>query len=338
MPSSWIIAPSGAVANAIAFNAFTEVGDTIMADTVPAGAHISYREYGLAGFHGLKIVDIPFDEENYSVDLEAFHHIVKAVRPTLIVIGGSVILFPYPTKEIVEIAHKYKAKVMYDTAHVMGLVGQGVFEDPLAEGADVMSGSTHKSFPCGLGGWLFWNNDRYMADIDFACHPGVVSTHGPINRIVAMAVVLAEMLEFGEEYASQVVKNSKALAHAMAAEGFIPLYENRDYTESHQVAVDVRPQGAGETVAKAFEDVNIILNKNILPDQGEGDAFKNPGGLRIGCAEVTRMGFKEDDMKEVARFMRRAAIDKENPEKVRADVVEFRKQFQKVHYCFDGEL
>ncbi|MBW2368552.1 MAG: hypothetical protein JRH15_11780, partial [Deltaproteobacteria bacterium] len=135
-------ATSGAAANAIAFNAFTNVGDVIMADTVPAGAHISYREYGIAGFHGLKVVDIPFDEKNYSVDMAAFRNVVKAVRPKLVVIGGSVILFPYPTKEIKAICDEVGSLLMYDTAHVMGLVGQGVFEDPLATGADVMSGST----------------------------------------------------------------------------------------------------------------------------------------------------------------------------------------------------
>jgi glycine hydroxymethyltransferase len=150
-----------------------------------------------------------------------------------------------------------------------------------------------------------------------------------------MAVVLAEMLEFGKEYAAQVVKNAKALAHGMAAEGFKPLYANLDYTESHQVAVDVTAQGGGEAVASAFESVNIILNKNILPTDNENEAFKNPNGLRIGCAEVTRMGFKEKDMRQVATFMRRIVIDKEDAAKIRKDVVEFRKAFQKVHYCFD---
>ncbi|MBW2369687.1 MAG: aminotransferase class I/II-fold pyridoxal phosphate-dependent enzyme, partial [Deltaproteobacteria bacterium] len=296
---------------------------------------ISYREYGIAGFHGLKVVDIPCEEKNYSVDMDAFRNVVKAVRPKLVVIGGSVILFPYPTKEIKAICDEAGSLLMYDTAHVMGLVGQGVFEDPLAAGADVMSGSTHKSFPCGLGGWLFWNDPKYTADIDYACHPGVVSTHGPLNRVVAMAVVLAEMLAFGKNYAAQVVKNSKALAHGMAAEGFKPLYPHLDYTESHQVAVDVSAQGGGEAVARAFESVNIILNKNILPTDTEDEAFRNPQGLRIGCAEVTRMGFKEADMAEVAKFMRRIAIDKQDAEKVRKDVVEFRKAFQKVRFCFD---
>jgi glycine hydroxymethyltransferase len=326
---------SGATANAVAFGAFTKVGDTIMSETVPAGAHISYRKYGIAGYHGLNVVDIPFDVNDYSVDLDSLRTVAAAVRPKLFVIGGSVILFPHPIKEIRKIADSVGAKIMYDSAHVMGLVCQGVFQDPLVEGADIMSGSTHKSFPCGLGGWLFWNNDEYTADVDYACHPGVVSTHGPINRIVAMAVVLAEMLEFGKQYAAQVVKNAKVLAKAMEKEGFKPLYKNKDYTESHQVAVDVKAQGGGETVAVAFESANIILNKNILPTDSEDDAFKNPGGLRIGCAEVTRMGMKEADMATIASFMRRVAIEKEDSKKVKKDVVDFRKAFQKVQYCFD---
>lgn len=325
---------SGATANAVAFGAFTKPGDMIMSLPVPGGAHISYRKYGVAGYHGLKVIDIPFDTENYEVDLEGLETVVKSTKPKLIVVGASLILFPYPLKQIKEIANEVGSAVMYDGAHVMGLIAGGKFQDPMNEGADVFTGSTHKSFPCGLGGWLFWNNEEYSSKIYFACHPGLVSTHGPLNRIVSMAVVLSEMAAFGKEYAEQIVKNAKALARAMDEEGFSPLYKHKGYTESHQVAVDVSEFGRGEKVASIFESANIICNKNIMPWDKEAGVM-DPSGLRIGVAEVTRLGMKESEMKKIAEFMRRAAIDKEAPEKVAQDVTQFRKDYQKVRYCFD---
>lgn len=327
---------SGAVANAVAFGAFTKPGDIILTLPVSAGAHISYQKYGVAGFHGLKVIDMPFDIQNYEIDLDGLETVVKSTKPKLIIIGASLILFPYPLKRITEIASETGSKVMYDGAHVMGLIGGGEFQDPLNEGADVLTGSTHKSFPGGLGGWLFWNNETYSPKIYFACHPGLVSTHGPLNRIVSMAVVLSEMVAYGKDYAKQIVKNAKALAKAMDEEGFNPLYKHRGFTESHQVAVDVSKIGRGEKVATLFESANIICNKNVLglcqDKQGE---VNNPSGLRIGVAEVTRLGMKEAEMEKIAEFMRRAAIDLENPVIVAKDVTEFRSDFQRVRYCFD---
>ena len=325
---------SGATANAVAFGAFTKPSHTIMSLPLSGGGHISYRKYGVAGYHGLKVVDIPFDIENYEIDLNGFETVAKATKPKLIVVGASLILFPYPLKQIKEIANEVYAKVIYDGAHIMGLIAGGEFQDPLTEGADVLTGSTHKTFPCGLGGWLFWNDEELTPKIDFACHPGLVSTHGPLNRVVSMAVVLAEMLAFGKEYAAQVVRNAKALAKALDEDGFDPLYRHKGYTESHQVAVDVSKLGRGEKVASILESSNVICNKNVLPWDKERQV-EEPSGLRLGVAEVTRLGMKEREMERIAEFMRRAVIDKENPEKMAKAVTEFRRDYQKVRYCFD---
>ena len=223
---------SGATTNAVAFNAFTNPGDVVASLTIPAGAHISYRRFGVAGFHGLKVVDIPFDTDNYEFDLDALEHVVKSNLPKQVIIGASVMLFPYPLRRMKEIVEETGSKIMYDGAHVMGLIAGKRFQDPLKEGANVLCGSTHKTFPCGLGGLLLWNNEEYTEPIHAACYPGIVASHGPLNRLVSMAVVLAELLAFGEGYADQVVRNAKVFAKSAHEQGLNPLYESRGYTES----------------------------------------------------------------------------------------------------------
>jgi len=160
-----------------------------------------------------------------------------------------------------------------------------------------------------------------------------VSNHH-LHRIPATAVTSIEMKYFGREYASQIVKNSRALAEALAEEGFKVVGELLGYTRSHQVAVDVRKQGGGAKCAKSLEDANIIVNKNLLPNDPPS-AVNDPSGLRLGVQEMTRYGMKEDDMREIARLMRLVLIDSVNPSEVKRKVVEFRKNFLTVNYTFD---
>ncbi len=147
------------------------------------------------------------------------------------------------------------------------------------------------------------------------------------------------MLEYGEKYAAQIVKNAKALAEALAEEGFKVIGEDKGYTESHQVIVDVSDlhPAAGGWAAPLLEEAGIILNKNLLP-WDPLEKVNEPSGLRIGVQEMTRVGMMEDEMKEIARFIRRVLIDKEDPAKVRRDVYGFRAEYQKVYYSFDHGL
>jgi glycine hydroxymethyltransferase len=145
------------------------------------------------------------------------------------------------------------------------------------------------------------------------------------------------MLEFGKEYASQVVKNAKALAQALYERGFNVLAEHKGFTESHVILIDITKQGDGGTIEETLEKANIIINRNLLPwDIKEGRHFMHPGGIRIGVSEVTRLGMREPEMPEIADFIKRVVLDKESPETVRADAVEFRKNYQKVQYCFEN--
>jgi len=143
------------------------------------------------------------------------------------------------------------------------------------------------------------------------------------------------MKRFGKAYAKQIVKNAQALGAAMDDLGLPVLCPDQGYTRSHQIAVDVSRVGGGSVIAKKLERANIITNKNLFPWDKVGTT-DNPSGLRLGTQELTRLGMKEREMREVARLIKRVAVDGEQPEKVKKDVVHLKSQYQEVHYCFDG--
>jgi glycine hydroxymethyltransferase len=145
------------------------------------------------------------------------------------------------------------------------------------------------------------------------------------------------MLEFGKEYASQIVKNAKALGQALYEQGLNVLAEHKGFTQSHVILIDITKQGDGGTIEETLEKANIIINRNLLPwDIKEGRHFMHPGGIRMGVSEVTRLGMRESEMSQVAEFVKRVVIDKEPVESVRTDVEAFRRDYQKVHYCFEN--
>jgi glycine hydroxymethyltransferase len=249
--------------------------------------------------------------------------------------GASVFPFPHPVKELAETIHSVGATVGYDAAHVAGLIAGGQFQDPLREGADVVSLSTHKTFfGPQHGGVLSW--EKNAEKIKRATFPGMVSNHH-LHAVAGVTIACAEMLEFGKEYASQIVKNAKALAQALYEKGFNVLAEHKGFTQSHVILIDITKYGDGGTIEETLEKANIIINRNLLPwDIKEGRHFMHPGGIRLGVSEVTRLGMKESEMTEIAEFIKRVIIDKEPLEKVRADAAEFRKDYQTVHYCFEN--
>ncbi len=323
---------SGVVANLAAFFAFTNPGDTIFSISVPCGGHISHDKISAAGLRGLKIVYYPFDVEEMNVDVEGTEKIAKDVKPKLFVLGSSLILRRQPTKEIKEIAEKIDAKVMFDASHVLGLIAGKVYPNPIKEGADVLTASTHKTF-FGPQRALILSDERYGKRIDKAVFPGVVSNHH-LHSLAGYAISAMEMLEFGEAYAKQVVKNARKLAETLYDLGYKVLGEKFGFTETHQIAVDVRELGGGDKVARKLEEVGIILNKNLLPWDSV-DIASNPSGIRIGVQEVTRLGMKEEEMIKIAEFIDSTLRNKKRAEEIRGEIREFRKSFQTVKFAFE---
>ncbi len=327
-----VVPISGAVSNLVTYKALAKYGDKITGLSIPSGGHISHTKVSAAGFLSLQEVAYPFDNEEMNIDVDAAKKMVLEEKPKIMIFGGSLFLFPHPLREFREIADQIGASIMYDAAHVLGLIAGGKFQDPMTEGADVMTASTHKTFPGPQGGVILCKN-KHKKRIDNAAFPGLMSNHH-LHHVAGYAIALAEMKEYGKAYATQTIKNAKALASSLHELGFNVLCEHKGFTESHQVVADVSKIGGGTKIAEEFEKANIIINKNLLPwDNLEKTA--NPSGIRIGTQEMTKMGMKETDMKEIAGLMKKIAIDGMSPEKVKKDVIELRKNYQKVQYCFD---
>jgi glycine hydroxymethyltransferase len=330
---------SGSTANLAIYGAFTKPGDILISPGIPNGAHISHTRVGLAGIRGLKNIDMFFDQENMNVDVEKTVDLIKKVDPKLIILGASMFLFPHPIKEIRESIDE-DIKIMYDAAHVFGLVYNKKFQKPLEEGADVITSSTHKTFQGPQGGIIIGNrmDEKEWRKIENSLFPGVLSnTH--IHRFPSLAITALEMNEFGEDYSSQTIKNAKVLGESLNKEGFKVLCSQLGFTESHQVIVDIKEFGGGRMVADKLEECNIICNKMSLPWDSQDDATKNPSGIRLGVQEMTRFGMKEKEMKIIADLFKKALIDKLNIERVKKEVIDFRNRFQEINYCFkDQEL
>lgn len=334
---------SGVVANLVVYTAFAEPGDVMMALSIPCGGHITTGKKRLGGtagaVSGLDVQYLALDYKELNIDVDKTKKRVKKMvdkgkPPKLVMFGASVFPFPHPIGELAEIFHNVGATVGYDAAHVAGLIAGGTFQDPLREGADVVSLSTHKTlFGPQHGGVLSWS--KYADNIKRATFPGMVSNHH-LHALAGVTVACAEMLEFGKEYTRQVIRNAKALAQDLHERGFKVLAEHKGFTESHVILIDITQQGDGGSLEETLEKANIIINRNLLPwDIKEGRHFMHPGGIRLGTSEITRLGMKESEMAEIAEFIKRVIIDKEDVHKVKSDVAEFRRDYEKVHYCFE---
>ncbi|MEM0021129.1 MAG: serine hydroxymethyltransferase [Fervidicoccaceae archaeon] len=323
---------SGTIANAAVFRVLGDPGDRALIAPVQAGSHVSHTKFGTLGALGMTQVYMPYDEERMNVDVDKAVKMLREENFKFVVLGGSMYLFPHPVKEISQAAKEKGIKVVYDAAHIFGLIVGGKWRNPLKEGADVVTASTHKTYPGPQGGLIAFSDESLYKAVSKTIFPYFLSNHH-LHRIPATLVTHLEMMEFGKEYASAIVDNARALAEALAEEGFKVLGENLGYTQSHQVVIDVSKQGGGAKCAELLERANIITNKNLLPNDPP-DAVQNPSGIRLGTQEMTRYGMGKGEMIEIANLMKRILILKEDPDKVSADVKELRRAFLERKYGY----
>ena len=338
---------SGVVANLAMYTAAMEPMERMMALSIAHGGHISHARKDLGGtagqIRGHKVRNWVFDDEEFNIDVDASIKLIRNLQERgdevkFLLFGASVFPFPHPVKEFREIADEYGMIIGYDSAHVSGLIASGFFQDPLREGADIMTASTHKTMPGPQHG-IVLAKEEFADRIKRASFPGLLSNHH-LHNVAGLAVALAEMTEFGVEYSKQIMKNAKALAQSLHERGWHVIGEHKGFTESHVILVDVTetPMKDGATVEERLEDANIIINRNLLPwDKKRGRDYRTPGGIRLGTSELTRLGMKESEMDAVAEFLTRVVMKGEDVKKMAAEVTEFRKDYQKVHYAFDTE-
>ncbi len=337
---------SGVVANLAIYSAYSNPGDVMIASSIPAGGHISHgkKEHsGTAGLvHGLDIEFFAFDPVEMTLDVDKTKAKVEDLKsqgklPKIAMFGGSVFLFPHPVKELADFLKGHGMHINYDAAHVAGLIAGGKFQDPLREGTDTMTMSTHKTL-FGPQGGLVLGFEKHAEPIKKAMFPGLTSSHH-IHHMGAKAVAFAEALEFGKDYAEQTIKNAKALASELNNIGFKVLGEKRGYTESHQTVVNVLDYGDGGTIEADLEKANIIVNRQLIPgDLKANRHYMHPGGIRLGTSEITRLGMKESEMKEIASLMKQVIVDKKDAGEIASHVKEFKTDFKKTQYCFDNKL
>ena len=322
---------SGTNANEAVFSRFVRPGDVVMVNSTPAGGHISHHKEGSLGKFTQNIIDLPITKDGYHLDVEKTIYLIRNVKPKIIVLGKSLYLFPEPISELSDVCRENNVRIIYDGAHVLGLIAGKRFQNPLKEGAFLMTASTHKTFFGSQRGLILSNmEEEYWRKIDRGAFPGSSSNHH-LDTLAQMGICTYEIMEFGEQYAEDTIKNAKALASAMDRLGFDVQAKEFGYTESHQVAVNMKELSGGEKASRTLEINDIVLNMNMLPHEPLS-AHDHPEGIRIGVQEMTRFGMGEDEMVRIAELIKECLIDNKS---VKEEVNRFRSEYQEVKYSYD---
>src|SRR5262245_5315546 len=320
---------SGALANLYCFMATAKPGERIMAFSGEMGGHVTHHTAGAAGLYGIETHPVPHDGARMTIDLDRLRTEAKRLRPKLITVAGSLCLFPYPLREVREIADEIGAYVLYDAAHMSGMIAGGRFQAPLAEGAHMMTMSTYKAFGGPPSGIIVTTEAELAARLDKIAYPGMTANFD-LGKTAALAISVMDLIAHGSAYADQCIRNAQALGRALAAED-LPVHgvEGRGHTESHHLALQAARFGGGQSAAKRLAEVNILLCGIGLPlPPVDGDL----NGIRIGSQEVTRFGMQEDAMPDIARFIARFLLKGEAAETLRRDVIAFRRGYQDLHF------
>ncbi|MDP2906582.1 MAG: aminotransferase class I/II-fold pyridoxal phosphate-dependent enzyme, partial [Nanoarchaeota archaeon] len=262
---------------------------------------------------------------------------IEIHNPELIILGKSMVLHPEPVSEIRKIIDTMQEKpvLMYDMAHVLGLIGP-YFQEPFKEGADIVTGSTHKTFFGPQRGIIAsnWQEGTKQYEIWEAVQkeafPGSTSNHH-LGTLLGLLMAAYEMNVYGREYQKQVITNAKAFAKALKDQGLkVEGDPNLSYTETHQVILNVG-YAKGPEIAEKLEKNNIIVNYQSTPyDEG----FSSSSALRIGVQEMTRFGMKEKDFEQLANYIKEIIIDNKD---VNEEITKLRKNFTEMQYCMPKE-
>lgn len=284
--------PSGSVANLCAFAAATRPGDTIIVPPAAIGGHASHHTNGAAGLCGLSVVEAPVDAARHAIDLDALAPLVRTVRPKLILAGASLNLFPPPVRDLRAIADDAGALLLYDAAHTAGLIAGGVWPQPLAEGAHLMTMSTYKSLGGAAAGMVLTRDPALAERVERVAFPGLTANFD-VAKAAALAIALGDMVVHGRAYAEAMVECAGALVGALADRG---LRLHAGGTASHQFAV--LHEDADEGVRR-LRQVNLLATTSRVPVEGGW-------GIRMGTPEIVRRGMTVANMPDVAGLVAEA--------------------------------
>ena len=319
---------SGALANLYAFMLAARAGDRVIVPPPTIGGHVTHHAAGCAGRYGLEIHAFPVDADRYTVDLAGLRAQARELRPALITIGGSLNLAPHPVDKVREIADEVGALVLFDAAHLCGLVAGRAWPNPLEQGAHLMTMSTYKSLGGPASGLIVTNDAAIAEKLDAIAFPGLTANFDAAKS-AALALTLLDWRDHGQAYAAAMIATARALAGQLAEQG-LPVFAMADgFTLSHQFAIRAAAFGGGQAAARKLRHANILSCGIGLPiAEVDGDL----NGLRFGTPEIVRWGMTEADMPELAALIARGLADREPAETVAADVTQFRRRFDRLHF------
>jgi glycine/serine hydroxymethyltransferase len=314
----------------------------VMNNDLTKGGHLSSQPMGaLFNYvdmdpetHREAVLNFPIRSDNlYKIDADRMVELIAENKPDLIVFGKSMFIYPEPVKEAYEACKNLDPRpvIMFDMAHVLGLYG--AFQEPLAEGADIVTGSTHKTFFGPQRGVVVSNMEKghdlrkLWVEIKGRAFPGSTSNHH-LGTLLALIIATYEMNHFKQAYQEQVRKNARAFAKALVENGIAVEGDPADgYTQTHQVLLRVKEHGLGDEIARRLEDNNIVCNYQALADD---ETFLEPSGLRTGVQEMTRFGMVEKDFGRLAELVADVVI---RNKKVAEDVTAYRQNFLEMKFC-----
>lgn len=306
---------SGALANLYVFMATCQAGDTIIAPPPSIGGHVTHHTAGAAGLYGVRTVNAPVHADGYTVDVDALRGLAHEVKPKLITLGGSLNLFPHPVSAVRGIADEVGAMLMFDAAHLSGMIAGRAWPNPLAEGAHVMTMSTYKSLGGPPGGLVVGVDETLFERIDAIAYPGLTANFDA-GKTAALALGLLDWKDNGCDYARAMQATAKALADALAQTHGLPVFaRERGATTSHQLAVEAARWGGGQTAARKLEAARLLSCGIGLPI---ADVPGDVNGLRLGTPEIVRLGFGPEHMGELAALIAAALDGRPAPEQVTA--------------------
>lgn len=307
--------------------ALTEPGDSILSMDPDLGGHGATAV--VASRLGLNVNYLPFDPIYLDFDVEATIHLAERLRTRLIYIDIANFLFP-PSLALLRTKLPAEVFIHFDCSHIMGLLLDPTYFNPLACGLSVIAGSTHKTFPGPQKGIIATNDNELAAQFERTTNTFISSHH--MNSVAALCIAAIEMSVFGQSYAHQVLSNARTLAQALRDEG-LPVQGKPDgaLTASHQVwmAAPQQYSDASEAVAE-LKNAQLIVNCARIPTiRGKG--------LRLGSTEVTRLGMKEDEMREIASAIAAVLLRRIPRDTAARRVRDIRAAFPGPKYCFDVE-
>lgn len=314
---------SGSQANHIVYQALTKPGDTIIIPSIRSGAHVSMSGKVSREMRGLRFIYTKNLAESLLIDQMDLLDKINKYHPAMLFLGGSVITEWQNLQQSVDAIHALGGIVVFDASQVAGLIATDSFPNPLDYGVDVMTMTTCKTLPGSSHAWIMGKR-CYQKQIEDTIFPGYVSG-GHLQEHVGAIYALYEICKYGSAYGKTIIRNSRILGQELEEGGFKFIRtKDGELTNTQQLiayghkSVDIR------TIEDRLLNIHILLNKNLLPEEG----FVKYG-IRIGAQEITRQGVTEEQIHQIGDLINRYLTEKKpNLEWYREQVAQIKQAFR----------